>query len=85
LNRLGCPHIPRTFVLPEDRDHFRRAVDERNDILWIIKPPNGGCGKSIQILSNTQISEVYDKLYRKKVVISQYITNPLCVHQHKVR
>lgn len=91
----GLDFLPHTFVLPEDWNKFRKCMSqEKNESEkskekskekatnqlggpWIIKPYDAAGGHGISLVNN--LSEIGYLGMGKKVVVSQYIANPLLI------
>jgi tubulin polyglutamylase TTLL5 len=54
----GCPDFyqfhPRSYSVPEDYDRWRAAAGLEPGKLWIIKPPRGGQGQDISLVSDPE-------------------------------
>jgi tubulin polyglutamylase TTLL4 len=64
--------VPDTFLLPDDRSLLESRMKQEPDALWIIKPPASSCGRGIKV-----VSSVKEINWKKKWVISRYVSNPL--------
>ena len=86
----------RTFILPEDRKEVEEAMEKENKA-FIMKPPNWYCGIGIKLLhrlgetlqirllmrKNIPTDEIPSKERDCKVIIQEYISNPLLIDNLK--
>jgi len=67
--------LPKTYVLPKQRDLFMEAAEGKNHI-WIVKPHASSQGKGIYLLKDlTQLPSDENEIN----VVSRYIDNPLLI------
>lgn len=74
LRRRASPHLPRTYLLPEEAHEWAKASAS----LWIAKPARLGRGVSVVVFPD---SEKPNDLHG---VVSEYVSPPLCVGGRKV-
>lgn len=80
IQRFGCSDFdftPKTYVLPEDEQRFRRFSARHNGV-WITKPPSGSSGQGIRVVS--KLSEVPTKCH---LVVQRYINRPRLIQGMK--
>ncbi|CAE8603529.1 unnamed protein product [Polarella glacialis] len=86
----GTPHIPRTFVLPEEEAPWLASCRQGDSPLWIAKPPRLGRGQQISIFRQED-ADAYAAGGAKSLVVgkgsavvSEYISPPYCIEGRKV-
>jgi tubulin polyglutamylase TTLL5 len=70
--------LPRTFILPRDRDQLFRHMRSAQQTQFIAKPPKGSCGHGIKLVT---FSDFYS--IGPDSVVSEYIAHPLCIDGFK--
>jgi len=66
--------IPLSFLLPDEQNRF---LEVANEFTWIWKPLGTWSGDGISVLTGTQAKEKLEKTPDEKVVLQQYVINPL--------
>jgi hypothetical protein len=69
---------PRSFLIPRQLSQFRAAAANPEKRAWIEKPVVGSCGRGIRI-----VIDVPDSLADARVIMQEYIRNPLLIRGHK--
>jgi len=64
---------PKSYILPFQKDEFLNNYE--NGVTWIAKPINGSCGRGIFLFNS-----LGDVCLDEKIVVQQYITNPILYH-----
>jgi hypothetical protein len=67
---------PRSFLIPGQTSQFRAAAPGAR--AWIEKPALGSCGRGIRIVAG-----VPDSFVAGRVLVQEYIRNPLLIRGHK--
>ncbi|OHT07143.1 Tubulin-tyrosine ligase family protein [Tritrichomonas foetus] len=73
---LPLNFYPKTFLLPDQIDQFKKEFSSSK--YWIEKPTSGSCGRGIRV-----IDEIPEKFIAPKVIMQEYIPNPLLINGYK--
>lgn len=68
---------PRSFVMPDDIEALRETLLEKDAAApwWLLKPPNGGSGKGIRLVTRDELFRTArDEL--RPYVCQEYVANP---------
>ncbi|KAK2582281.1 hypothetical protein KPH14_004624 [Odynerus spinipes] len=71
--------VPKTYILPHDRDLLLKIWAKNDNKKWILKPPASSRGRGIKVISKkTQIPKPCDYL-----VIQRYLSRPKLINGNK--
>ncbi|KAL0484569.1 hypothetical protein AKO1_011623 [Acrasis kona] len=79
-------YLPKSFNLPEQLQEFQEHQDQN---IWICKPVAKGCGHEVRVVTRQELMNDYNPHKNpegksKRVVVSEYIRNPLLIDDKKV-
>lgn len=69
---------PQSFSLPDDLDEWRTAATAHPERVWIVKPPRGGQGQGISLLTDPALAPTEGEW-----VVQEYIDRPHLIDDRK--